>query len=541
MLQVETLRKSIARLRHAWWTPFVTGALYGLALPPFNHETHSLFAGFPFLIFFVLIPLFGFSVLNPRKKALRQSYFFGIAASATQLYWIANVNIEGLRAIIFLGLVVACLFVALYYFICAWLFRAIYLRFPRWYPLLFPAALLLVDYLRSVSEIAFPWMFLGYALTPLLPLSQFASISGVFGLTYLSATGNTVLFSWFTSILRRNTFLPVSRGVIVFGVTLIALTLWGTGRMMGGRAEKNEDPIRVALLQTNMNQAQWGHGSLDSSVAITENMVYQAKREANPDLIVLPESSIFAYLLRTPALRQRVTGWADSVHTPLILGTLHWDLPQQDSYYDHHVYNVALHVNRGLPDIEIYRKMWLLPFSEALPFESSLPILNRINLGESDFQRGMDPVVFDVSEQVKAGPFICYEMIFPQLVRQRVRQGANLLVNITNDGWFGRSSAAHHHATMSRMRAIETGTSMARCANSGISMLVDQYGRHLGKTRLYERTTLSGEVSIRQVPTLFVKFGNWPIPVAVFLLLGAILYQYLIGPLLVNRAAKPNE
>ncbi len=523
MLQIAQVQNKLHSVSRNWWLPVVVGFFYGLALPPFNHETHPLLFAFPFVSFLVLIPLMGFAVIQPRKRAFRQSYLYGISASATQLYWIANVNIEGLRAMIFLGLVVACLFVALYYLLCGILFRAIYFRAPRFYPIFFPAALLLLDYLRSVSEIAFPWMFLGYTLTPVLPLAQFASVSGVFGLTYLVASGNAVLFSWVQSIFQRERVLPVPRGVLVFAGVLGLMFLWGAARLLF--SSEGQDFAKVSVLQTNMNQTEWGRGSLDSSMTVTENMVLEAARKDSPDLIVLPESAIFAYLVRTPALRQQVRGWADSTGIPIVVGTLHWDLPQEESYYDHHVFNVALRVMPQEQEIKIYRKMWLLPFSEAVPFETSFPILNRVNLGESDFKRGTEPVVFDVGEGTQAGPFICYEMIFPSLVRERVRNGANLLVNITNDGWFGRSSAAHHHATMSRMRAIETGTAMARSANSGISMLVDRYGRVQAKTGLYERTFLTGELSTEKVTTLFVLLGNWPVLLSFALLVGSVLYS----------------
>jgi apolipoprotein N-acyltransferase len=119
--------------------------------------------------------------------------------------------------------------------------------------------------------------------------------------------------------------------------------------------------------------------------------------------------------------------------------------------------------------------------------------------------------VYQVGRNIRAAPFICYEIIYPSFVRDRVLRGANLFVNITNDGWFGKSSGAFQHATMARLRCIENGVALARSANSGISMFVDQYGRVLGRTRLYDRTFLQKSISVARIPTIYSRLGDWPV------------------------------
>ena len=118
-----------------------------------------------------------------------------------------------------------------------------------------------------------------------------------------------------------------------------------------------------------------------------------------------------------------------------------------------------------------------MPFSEALPFQGIFPILSRVNLGQADFKSGATPVIYSIGSDIRAVPLICYEIIYPGFVRGRLTSAANLLVNVTNDGWFGKSSGPFQHAVMARQRCIENGVSLARCANSGISMLVDRCGR----------------------------------------------------------------
>ena len=155
--------------------------------------------------------------------------------------------------------------------------------------------------------------------------------------------------------------------------------------------------------------------------------------------------------------------------------------------------------------------MNLVPFSEVLPFQGLFPILSRVNLGQADFKRGTTPVVFSIGKNIRAVPLVCYEIIYPGFVRGRLTNSTNLLVNVTNDGWFGKSSGPFQHAVMSRQRCIENGISLARCANAGISMLVDQYGRILCKTRLNERTQLSGNISLSRVTTFYSRWGDCPV------------------------------
>jgi apolipoprotein N-acyltransferase len=156
----------------------------------------------------------------------------------------------------------------------------------------------------------------------------------------------------------------------------------------------------------------------------------------------------------------------------------------------------------------------LVPFSEALPFQGLFPILSRVNLGQADFKPGSVPVVYSIGSLIRGAPFICFDIIYPSFVRKRAAFGANILIHITNDGWFGKSSGPFQHALMSQQRCIENGISLARCANSGISMLVDQYGRIIAKTRLGVRTILSGDIPLARVPTLYTALGDWPVGVS---------------------------
>jgi apolipoprotein N-acyltransferase len=121
----------------------------------------------------------------------------------------------------------------------------------------------------------------------------------------------------------------------------------------------------------------------------------------------------------------------------------------------------------------------------------------------------VDSVVFSPDKKIKGAPFICYEIIFPSFVQQRLKKGANLIITMTNDGWFGKTSAPYQHAIMARMRAIENRISVVRCANSGISMFIDPFGRVLKKSELYTRAVIDGDVQLKTADTFYSKYGDW--------------------------------
>jgi len=152
-----------------------------------------------------------------------------------------------------------------------------------------------------------------------------------------------------------------------------------------------------------------------------------------------------------------------------------------------------------------YIKKHLVPFSERIPFDDIFPILNYVDFGEGDFVPGTETPVYDLYHWT---PYICYDAIFGDLVREAAREGSRLMVNITNDGWFGRSTAPGNHLNLVRYRAIETGMPVARIANSGISAFIDQYGHYSHNTNLFETTVVQRKMQLKTRHTLYERIGD---------------------------------
>ena len=499
---------SFFNAKNRWYIAVLAGFFYALGVPPFDSQLHGVFTFFPLLSFIICVPLFCFSLAVSIKRAVLHTYLFGFAASLGQLYWIAFVTPEGLWHLIVTGVLLITLFEALFFTANGLLFRVVYKKLPQLSMLFVPALWVCIEHARSVGEISFPWTIIGYSLTPLLAFSQVSSITGVYGMSFLIVLGNMLVFQEMRYYVRYKKVRKNGRYLMAFTLCVLGISLWGWHRL---HTPVPAGPMaKVSLVQPNIDQNKWGNHSLDTAFNVIESLVY-ASAQYRPDAVILPESALLCYLVRRPSLRQRVIGWSQKIKTPLVLGALHWDVAPPRSLTEYFVYNTVFFLDSGSTNFVPYYKMNLVPFSEALPFQGLFPILSRVNLGQADFKSGTTPVVFSIGKDIRAVPLVCYEIIYPGFVRGRLTKSTNLLVNVTNDGWFGKSSGPYQHAVMSRQRCIENGISLARCANSGISMLADQYGRILSKTSLNERTELSGTVSLSRVATPYSRWGDWPV------------------------------
>ncbi len=510
------------RKKNRWWIPLIAGVPFIASLPPFNHEYNRAFALFPLLNFAAIVPLMFFSVQPARGRAILHTYLFSYSTALVQCFWLVFVKIEGLWALIVFGMVLLAAVVALFFLAAGMMFRWCYRTFPKGYLILFPSCWVLIDYIRTLGEISFPWGFLGYNLTHFLPIAQVASLTGVWGMTWLIAVGNLLIWElgvrFYRGDRRRGAVFMLCLFIFLMGM----IAVWGRQRMATTSNKTSPDSVKVALLQTSIDQLNWSKYSLEEAFDVTDSMVFAAAK-TNPDIIIGPESALLCYLSRQNNYRKRVCRWVDSTGIPIILGAIHWDKAPEKSIYDYLVYNTAFLIKPHEENLLPYRKIKLVPFSESIPLEGIFPILSRVNLGEADFKPGKENTVYEIGDSIRTAPMICYEIIYPDFVRRRLKNSVNLIIHITNDGWFGKTTGPYQHATMARMRSIENGVSLARCAITGVSLLTDPFGRKLGETRLWKRTILQGKLPLTRVSTLYSRFGDWFVVVCLTIAIGFII------------------
>jgi apolipoprotein N-acyltransferase len=246
--------------------------------------------------------------------------------------------------------------------------------------------------------------------------------------------------------------------------------------------------------------------------------------EKKVDLIIWPETASPCYLTHEPFYFNMVQSLAESLDTPLIVGSNEYQVLGYNKYV---YYNSAFFFTPAHNFPEAHYKLQLVPFSERIPFSDKIHVLDKIELGTADFSPGQEFIIFNHAKG-KFATLICFEIIFPNLVREFVKRGAEFLVNITNDAWFGKTHGPFQHARIAVFRAIENRIGIARCANTGISMFVDPYGRTFNSTPLYVRKKVVGQISLRDEKTFYSAYGDWFAMGCSFFSLGILGLSFLV-------------
>jgi apolipoprotein N-acyltransferase len=341
-----------------------------------------------------------------------------------------------------------------------------------------------------VNVLQFPWDLTGYSLYKYLPLAQFASITGVYGLTWLIVAWNAALTDWIVT--RRRYYIS--------SITIIILvaSVWGYWQIT--RPIKGPD-LKVGIVQGNIPQDV--KINYDFAAAVNEKHVSMTRslaRAARPDIIFWSEASTLFPLQQGGDWTTQITDVAKQEQIPLFIGS--------DAYIEDRVYNSAFLIDTNGTIVPLrYSKMYLVPFGEYVPFQKLLFFAGKVVPEISDFTAGEKHTLFPLNGR-KFGVNICFEVVFPQLSRTFVRNGATLLTTITNDAWFGKSCAPYQHFAMAAMRAIENRRYLVRAANTGISGIVDPYGRVLQKTDIFIPAALTGHVKWIDEQTIYAHLGD---------------------------------
>lgn len=450
------------------------GALQGLCIPPLPLGP---------LVPFVLAGTLVWLDVAPRRAAWR-GFLSGVVLQVVALHWIHGVMSFGPALTIAIGLVFLFCYLAAFSALWAWLWALCRRRGVPWaWPFLFTG----IELLRGYGQMSFPWTFVGYDWGGALPLLQGAAWTGVYGLGLgLSATAVALALAWKREMRRRWLLVPL----LAWGAWTIGGAVRLSGPAQGAR-------MRVALVQPAIPQTRkWDEQYFRTVMDKTWSTVRGAKGPV--DLWVLPETAIPDFWSWRPMETSRVRTIADTSRAAVAVGALE-AVPDAGKPYGVRILNSAFLVRPKSAATERYDKIRLVPFSEHMPFDDVIPAFNKIKLGQSGFSAGDGIPVWRTP--LPWSPAICYEMEYPDFVREAEREGARFMVVITNDGWFGNSLGPRQHWNIHRFRAVESGLSMARAANTGISGATDHRGVVLARSRMMADTVLT--VSVPQGPGSF--------------------------------------
>ncbi len=377
-----------------------------------------------------------------------------------------------------------------------------------------PAAWVATEFGRGYLFGGFPWVPLGNSQVTVLPVAQLASVLGVYGLTGLVVFVNAAIaFALLTP--GRARVKAIGAAVIV----LAATGAWGTWRVAEDGLTRSGTPLRLALIQGNIAQEdKWDPAEarriFTTYVAMTRDAVRRGAQ-----FVIWPESST-PFSFEDDAQGEIVRELARETGVPILFGS---DQTVRGAVPRH--YNAAFLLAADGRTAAVYRKIQLVPFGEFVPFGdwlSFFPPLVQTLAGFAPFTPGDSMVLLPIGPHL-ASTAICYEVVYPSLVREAVNGGSQLLTTITNDAWYGHSSAPYQHFALASMRAIEQGRYLARAANTGISGVVDPYGRIVRASAIFEQVGLVEDVRLLTHRTIYSSVGDVIAYVAIALTAAALL------------------
>jgi len=482
----------------------LSGALLALSFPKFGHPAFAWIALAPLLVAVSYRR-------QTRRRALLLGLITGIIYFSGTLYWLVETmtTFGGLSAPL---ATFAAAVLVLYLSLFPAAFAAIQARLARAVGpmalLAAPATWVATEMGRTYILDGFPWELVGYSQASVLPVAQIASLFGVYGMSAL-----VVLVSAAAALGAIDRSPRRWRVAAIVATLVLAAGVWGALRIRNGALTTSGVGIPVAVLQGNIPVDQkWDpklHDAImDRYIGMTREAIGRGAQ-----LVLWPESATPLPYEQDLAGGEAIRRLARQGHITLLIGSDQIEpvrpvTPPQKP--ETRSYNAAYLIRPDGTTAAIYRKIHLVPFGEYVPFGRILSFVGPIiaAVGEMNpFYPGTDAVVLPVAGH-SVSTAICYEVIYSSLIRDFVLHGSELLTTITNDAWYGRSSAAYQHWQQASMRSIEEGRYLARAANTGISGFVDPYGRVLQSSQMFQSAVLMEHLRFLKVRTVYSRIGD---------------------------------
>ncbi|MCF8259265.1 MAG: apolipoprotein N-acyltransferase [Melioribacteraceae bacterium] len=514
----------------------ISGIFLGLSYPPFP---------LPYFAFVALIPyLKVLETKNGLGEINRATYLTMFFFNLVTLYWVGSWTPEADPFLKISGIVLVFFNPTVYlipstlYFIAKKYFdkkMAIYI---------WPFLWVFFEFIYTVTEFRFPWLTLGNSQAFFPSFIQVAELIGVYGLSILILFSNVLLYqSW---KIYSNSGKILNIFLITYLVSVVIILSYGNVRL--NSFEEPQEKLKIGVVQPNLNPwNKWSSGGvaeiLESYLEQTDELVDQ-----NCKVIFWPETALPVYLL-TGQYNQhvnRILNYVSANDINLITGmpdakfynqddpNLPDDAKESSNDFYYTSYNSILHFTPNSKKIDRYGKIKLVPFGEKVPYAESIPFLGDLikwNVGISSWNTGSEIknfTLFQNVDSVSIGAVICIESIYPEFVAEFVGKGAEMIAVVTNDSWYGDSSGPYQHKAISVIRAVENRRYVVRCANGGISCIINPMGNTLKSTKMFEKTTLAGFVGLTREKTFYTKNPNLIPYLSVFLTV-LILINFLLN------------
>jgi len=478
----------------------ISGIILALCFPKPNLSLMAWVALIPFLL----------SLYNKdSQKAFKSGFFFGIAFFFGTLYWIyhsinhyGGIALPASVALVFL----LCLYLSLYPATFAVLFGLAIRRTQLPALLIAPVFWVVLDFLRTYIFTGFPWSSIGYTQYQFLSVIQIADLTGIYGVSFLVVAVNGALADLF--LLKQRTkdmpLFPLSYTVIGFLVLvslIVATFVYGHIRL---REQRPGSLMKASIIQGNIEQDRKWVPEFQDAVMATHKELSLKAAESSPSIIVWPETAVPFFFMADEAYSKDLVEFQRQLNCYLLFGSILLKGKQGGRSL---LSNSAVLLDESGAVAYSYDKIHLVPFGEYVPLQKILFFVNKLVVGIGDYTRGNRYIRAETPSGSFA-PLICYEIIFPGLVRKFFTNGGDFMVNITNDAWFGNTSGPYQHFAMAIFRAVENRKPVIRAANTGISGFIDSSGKIISQTGIFQKTVLTEDLRTDSTITLYAKFGD---------------------------------
>jgi apolipoprotein N-acyltransferase len=473
-----------------------------------------LFLSFPkygsgMVAWIALVPLLLALRKESVKSALMTGFCAGLVFNVGLIYWIALVVVNygylpwaiGLAAMLFLAAYLS-LYVALFAGGIAYLQEKGINQV-----IAAPLVWTCLEYCKSHLLTGFPWENLAYSQYLNPHVIQLADITGLYGITFLIVFINAVIGNLLAYVLAGRvgrSWQSLAGEALGAGVLLVALFIYGDLRITEVQRKLKTSPsLDVALIQGNIDQSLKWNPQNQQATLTTYTSLSNLKRSSGSRLIVWPETAVPFYFQDVDDRSRQVYQVVKDTGSWFLFGSPSYIKEQSGVSYLNSAFLVS-------PEGRIagrYDKVHLVPYGEYVPLRTLFPFISKLAVGVGDFRAGQGYHPLAMGDH-QLGVLICYEAIFPEASRIYRKKGAELLVNITNDAWFGFSSAPYQHLSMTVFRAVENRLYIVRAANTGISAIVDPTGGIIAQSSLFVATSLSGKVRFIDTKTFYMAYGD---------------------------------
>ena len=489
---------------HKRLTPFLPAALSG-ALLVLSFPTPGKYL----LAWIAFVPLLASLWQKSGKEAFWSGFAFGMVYFFGTLYWIyhsityyGGVSFASSICIVLFLCSYLALFPAAFSMLFASLFRKT--RLPAL--LIAPVLWVTLEFLRSYLLTGFPWSSVAYSQYPALSLIQISDITGVYGITFLvlAVNGAVTDLLLIRKRLHNMPLFPVSYTIAGFiSLALLLTATFGYGMYRLGE-QRPGSPVTISVIQGNIEQdKKWEPAFQQEVLDIYERLSLDAL-SSHPALIVWPETAVPFYFGYDAAYSDRLVRFQKETGTYLLFGSV---LVKGRSHGRADLTNSTILLDREGQKGFVYDKIHLVPFGEYVPLRSLLFFIDKMVAGIGDYLPGRNYVRAE-TEFGSLATIICYEVIFPGLVRKFFTQGGDAMVNITNDAWFGRTAGPYQHFSMAVFRAIENRKPLIRAANTGISGFIDSSGRIKSASAIFTRQALTETIMTDSTRTFYTRYGD---------------------------------